>query len=53
MLPWGIGLGLLTPAVVAAAIGAVEPERAGLLTAGLFLAATLTTLALIPAGPRP
>ena len=30
MLGWGIGLGLLTPAVVAAAIGAAPPERSGL-----------------------
>lgn len=30
MLLWGIGLGLLTPAVVAAAVGAVDRERAGL-----------------------
>jgi DHA2 family methylenomycin A resistance protein-like MFS transporter len=30
MLAWGIGLGLLTPAVVAAAVSAVEPDRAGL-----------------------
>jgi DHA2 family methylenomycin A resistance protein-like MFS transporter len=30
---WGLGLGLLTPAVVAAAMGAVEPERAGLAAA--------------------
>ena len=27
---WGGGLGVLTPAVVAAAMGAVEPDRAGL-----------------------
>ena len=25
---WGLGLGLLTPGVVAAAMGAVEPDRA-------------------------
>lgn len=30
MLGWGIGLGLLTPAVVAAAISAAPPERSGL-----------------------
>jgi DHA2 family methylenomycin A resistance protein-like MFS transporter len=30
LLLWGVGLGLLTPAVVAAAIGAVEGSRAGL-----------------------
>ena len=30
LLPWGIGLGLLTPAVVAAAIGSVDGGRAGL-----------------------
>jgi DHA2 family methylenomycin A resistance protein-like MFS transporter len=30
---WGGGLGLLTSAVVAAAVGAVEPERAGLASA--------------------
>ena len=30
---WGGGLGLLTPAVVAAAMGAVEPERSGLAAA--------------------
>jgi DHA2 family methylenomycin A resistance protein-like MFS transporter len=30
---WGLGLGLLTPAVVAAAMGAVEPDRAGLAAA--------------------
>jgi MFS transporter, DHA2 family, methylenomycin A resistance protein len=29
-LAWGIGLGLLTPAVVAAAVAAVESDRAGL-----------------------
>lgn len=33
MLLWGIGLGVLTPAVVAAAIGAVPPQRAGLASA--------------------
>ena len=32
-LPWGVGLGVLTPAVVAAAVGAVEPEQAGLASA--------------------
>lgn len=32
-LLWGIGCGLLTPAVVAAAIGAVPAERAGLASA--------------------
>ncbi|WP_344778379.1 MFS transporter [Nocardioides panacisoli] len=30
LLAWGVGLGLLTPAVVAAAIAAVGPERSGL-----------------------
>lgn len=30
MLGWGIGLGLLTPAVVAASIAAAPPERSGL-----------------------
>jgi DHA2 family methylenomycin A resistance protein-like MFS transporter len=30
LLLWGIGLGLLTPAVVAAAVGAVPGDRAGL-----------------------
>ncbi len=30
MLLWGIGLGMLTPAVVAAAVAAVDPDRAGL-----------------------
>jgi MFS transporter, DHA2 family, methylenomycin A resistance protein len=30
LLLWGIGMGLLTPAVVAAAVGAVPGERAGL-----------------------
>jgi MFS transporter, DHA2 family, methylenomycin A resistance protein len=30
---WGAGLGLLTPAVVAASMGAVGPERAGLASA--------------------
>jgi DHA2 family methylenomycin A resistance protein-like MFS transporter len=30
LLLWGIGLGLLTPAVVAAAVGAVPADRAGL-----------------------
>lgn len=33
LLLWGIGLGLLTPAVVAAAIGAVPVDRAGLASA--------------------
>ncbi len=33
MLLWGIGLGILTPAVVAAAIGAVPADRAGLASA--------------------
>jgi DHA2 family methylenomycin A resistance protein-like MFS transporter len=32
-LLWGAGLGLLTPAVVAASMGAVEPERGGLAAA--------------------
>ncbi|VXB44853.1 MFS transporter [Aeromicrobium sp. 9AM] len=30
LLVWGIGLGVLTPAVVSAAVGAVEPGRSGL-----------------------
>jgi DHA2 family methylenomycin A resistance protein-like MFS transporter len=30
LLAWGVGLGVLTPAVVAAAISAVPPERSGL-----------------------
>jgi DHA2 family methylenomycin A resistance protein-like MFS transporter len=30
LLLWGSGIGLLTPAVVAAALGAVPPQRAGL-----------------------
>lgn len=30
LLLWGLGLGVLTPAVVAAAVAAVEPSRAGL-----------------------
>jgi MFS transporter, DHA2 family, methylenomycin A resistance protein len=33
LLSWGIGLGILTPAVVAAAIGALSPDRAGLASA--------------------
>jgi MFS transporter, DHA2 family, methylenomycin A resistance protein len=33
LLPWGIGMGILTPAVVAAAMGAVEAPRAGLASA--------------------
>jgi DHA2 family methylenomycin A resistance protein-like MFS transporter len=33
LLLWGIGLGILTPAVVAAAIGAVPGDRAGLASA--------------------
>jgi len=32
MLCWGIGLGILTPAVVAAAITAAPPERSGLVS---------------------
>jgi DHA2 family methylenomycin A resistance protein-like MFS transporter len=32
LLLWGIGLGVLTPAVVAAAVASVEPTRAGLAT---------------------
>jgi DHA2 family methylenomycin A resistance protein-like MFS transporter len=32
-LLWGTGLGVMTPAIVAAAMGAVEPERAGLAAA--------------------
>lgn len=92
LLLWGIGLGILTPAVVAAAIGAVPADRAGLasavnntarqaggaigiaafgalagqpgssgfitglhtaalIAAGMLVAATIATLALIPA-PR-
>jgi DHA2 family methylenomycin A resistance protein-like MFS transporter len=90
MLLWGVGLGILTPAVVAAAIAAVSMERSGLASAvnntarqaggaigiaafgalagkpgtrqfitgfhiaaliavGLFIAAAIATLALIPA----
>ena len=30
LLIWGFGLGVLTPAVVAAAVGAVEPDKSGL-----------------------
>jgi DHA2 family methylenomycin A resistance protein-like MFS transporter len=30
LLGWGVGLGLLTPAVVAAAIAATPPDRSGL-----------------------
>lgn len=30
LLAWGVGLGILTPAVVAAAVRSVDPERAGL-----------------------
>jgi DHA2 family methylenomycin A resistance protein-like MFS transporter len=30
---WGAGLGVMTPAIVAAAMGAVEPARAGLAAA--------------------
>ena len=30
---WGTGLGVMTPAIVAAAMGAVEPQRAGLAAA--------------------
>jgi DHA2 family methylenomycin A resistance protein-like MFS transporter len=33
LLAWGIGLGILTPAVVAGAVGAVESDRAGLASA--------------------
>jgi DHA2 family methylenomycin A resistance protein-like MFS transporter len=33
LLAWGVGLGLLTPAVVAAAVAAVDAERAGLAAA--------------------
>ncbi len=33
LLLWGIGLGVLTPAVVAAAVGAVPADRAGLASA--------------------
>jgi MFS transporter, DHA2 family, methylenomycin A resistance protein len=33
LLLWGIGLGVLTPAVVAAAVRTVPPERAGLASA--------------------
>ncbi|MGY2702808.1 MFS transporter [Nocardioides sp. HB32] len=30
LLVWGVGIGVLTPAVVAAALAAVEPDRSGL-----------------------
>jgi DHA2 family methylenomycin A resistance protein-like MFS transporter len=95
LLAWGIGMGLLTPAVVAAAVGAVDrgrsglasgvnntarqacgavgiavygavsgpPARAhaftsalhhlGLATAGLFAAAAVVTLALVPRAADP
>jgi DHA2 family methylenomycin A resistance protein-like MFS transporter len=33
LLTWGVGLAFLTPAVVAAAVGAVPGERAGLASA--------------------
>jgi MFS transporter, DHA2 family, methylenomycin A resistance protein len=33
LLLWGIGMGLLTPAVVSAAIGAIPSARAGLASA--------------------
>lgn len=33
LLAWGVGLALLTPAVVAAAVGAVPGDRAGLASA--------------------
>jgi DHA2 family methylenomycin A resistance protein-like MFS transporter len=33
LLLWGIGMGILTPAVVAAAVGAVAGDRAGLASA--------------------
>jgi DHA2 family methylenomycin A resistance protein-like MFS transporter len=33
MLPWGIGMAILTPAVVAAAVAAVPSERSGLASA--------------------
>jgi DHA2 family methylenomycin A resistance protein-like MFS transporter len=33
LLAWGVGLAFLTPAVVAAAVGAVPGERAGLASA--------------------
>lgn len=33
LLPWGIGLGLLTPAVVAAAMATVPAPRAGMASA--------------------
>jgi DHA2 family methylenomycin A resistance protein-like MFS transporter len=94
LLAWGIGLGILTPAVVAAALAAVGPGRSGLasgvhntarqafgatgiaaygavagtpaaagrfltglhhlgvVTAGLFLAAAVATLVLIPGTRR-
>jgi MFS transporter, DHA2 family, methylenomycin A resistance protein len=94
ILLWGVGLAALTPAVVAAAMGAVEPTRAGLasavnntarqaggavgiaafgalagsptdrhafmgglhaaglIAAGLYLVAALTTLALVGSGRR-
>ena len=43
MLAWGIGLGVLTPAVVAAAVAAVDSDRAG-------LASGITTPPAKPAG---
>jgi MFS transporter, DHA2 family, methylenomycin A resistance protein len=33
LLMWGVGLGILTRSVVAAAMAAVEPQRAGLASA--------------------
>jgi DHA2 family methylenomycin A resistance protein-like MFS transporter len=60
LLLWGAGLGVLTPAVVAAAIGAVPGERAGLASAvnntarqaaGAIGIAAFGALAGAPAGP--
>lgn len=57
---WGIGLGVLTPAVVAAAIGAVSSARAGLASAvnntarqaaGAIGIAAFGALAGLPAAP--
>ncbi len=60
LLLWGVGLALLTPAVVAAAMGAVPGERAGLASAvnntarqagGAIGIAAFGALAGAPAGP--
>ncbi|MGH2865992.1 MAG: MFS transporter [Solirubrobacteraceae bacterium] len=60
LLLWGTGLGVLTPAVVAAAIGAVPAERAGLASAvnntarqaaGAIGIAAFGALAGTPTGP--